>query len=72
MVYVAHLPWWRRLPWLMLHVLLWHGVARALRLPGGPVQSVPALSRPSRVAPPGATEASAVEPQATVREVREV
>jgi len=43
-VFVAHLPWWRRLPWYALHFCLWHCIARGLKLPGGPVQPVPPLT----------------------------
>lgn len=46
MVHCSHLPLWRRLPWLMLWALLWNGLVRWLKLPGGPRAPVPPIARP--------------------------
>ena len=43
-VYTAHLPLRRRLPWLLWRLFFWHGIARRLKLPGGPSKSVPPLA----------------------------
>lgn len=44
MVSVSHLPWHRRLPWWLLHLVGWHVAVRFLRLPGGPACAVPPLA----------------------------
>ena len=44
MVYTRHLPWHRRLPWLILHYLGWHGIVRLAAIPGGPTRPVESLA----------------------------
>ena len=43
-IYTAHLPLYRRIPWLLLRCFLWNGVARRFKLPGGPTAPVPPLT----------------------------
>lgn len=42
-VYLGHLPYWRRVPWLCLHYFWWHLFARIFKFPGGPSGPVAAL-----------------------------